>query len=78
MEPHMTDPKALDPGYGYTAIAIAMLGRLEPGWVVVAAVFFGALEAGADRMEVPTVVARMVEGLLLLLFLAADRMRKRA
>ena len=73
------DPHPLNPGFGYTAIAIAMLGRLHPFGILAAAVFFGALEAGAQRMGteagVPQVVVRMVEGLLLLLFLAADRIR---
>lgn len=39
------------PGYGYTAIAVALLGRLHPGGVLAAALLFGALEAGAGSMQ---------------------------
>jgi general nucleoside transport system permease protein len=39
------------PGYGFTAIAVALLGRLHPAGVAVAALFFGALEAGSNSMQ---------------------------
>lgn len=39
------------PGYGYTAIAVALLGHRSPLGVVLAAVFFGALEAGSGTMQ---------------------------
>ncbi|GLC24429.1 ABC transporter permease [Roseisolibacter agri] len=69
----------LSPGYGYTAIAVALLARLHPLSVVVAGIGFGALEAGAGAMQrdagVPAVVVTVVEALLILLVLAADRLR---
>jgi ABC-type uncharacterized transport system permease subunit len=65
------------PGYGYTAIAVALLARLNPIGVLVTAVMFGALEAGANAMQrdagVPSVLVSVVEALLILLVLAADR-----
>lgn len=67
------------PGYGYTAIAVALLARLHPLGVVATALLFGALEAGANAMQrdagVPSVVVSVVEALLILLVLAADRWR---
>ena len=67
------------PGYGYTAIAVALLARLHPLGVVATALLFGALEAGANTMQrdagVPNVVVSVVEALLILLVLAADRWR---
>jgi len=39
------------PGYGFTAIAVALLGRLHPAGVVAAALLFGALEAGSNSMQ---------------------------
>ena len=67
------------PGYGYTAIAVALLARLHPLGVVATALLFGALEAGANAMQrdagVPNVVVSVVEALLILLVLAADRWR---
>jgi ABC-type uncharacterized transport system permease subunit len=67
------------PGSGYTAIAVALLARLHPLGVVATALLFGALEAGANAMQrdagVPNVVVSVVEALLILLVLAADRWR---
>jgi simple sugar transport system permease protein len=67
------------PGYGYTAIAVALLARLHPLGVLATALLFGALEAGANAMQrdagVPSVVVSVVEALLILLVLAADRWR---
>jgi simple sugar transport system permease protein len=44
-------PEGYTPGYGYTAVAVALLGRLNPIGVALSAVFFGALSAGSDKME---------------------------
>lgn len=69
------------PGYGYTAIAVALLARLHPIGVVGTALLFGALEAGANAMQrdagVPSVVVSVVEALLILLIVAADRWSER-
>ncbi len=69
------------PGYGYTAIAVALLARLNPLAVLGTAVMFGALEAGAGAMQrdaaVPSVVVSVVEASLILLVVAADRMQSR-
>lgn len=39
------------PGYGFTAIAVALLGRLQPGGVILAAVLFAALDVGSSAMQ---------------------------
>jgi simple sugar transport system permease protein len=69
----------LSPGYGYTAIAVALLAALHPLGVVATGVLFGALEAGASAMQrdagVPATIVGVVEALLILLVLAADRLR---
>lgn len=41
----------VSPGYGFTAIAVALLARLRPLALLPAALFFGALEAGSSRMQ---------------------------
>lgn len=65
------------PGYGYTAIAVALLARLNPLGVVGSAVLFGALEAGGNAMQrdagVPVALVNVVEAVLILLVIAADR-----
>ncbi|HEY7735319.1 MAG TPA: ABC transporter permease [Candidatus Limnocylindrales bacterium] len=42
------------PGYGFDAIAIALLGRSRPLGVVAAAILFGILRAGATPMQAAT------------------------
>jgi len=60
----------ISPGYGYTAIAVALLGGLRAPGVVAAAVFFAALAAGASAMErsagVSSVLVVAVQGATLL------------
>lgn len=69
--------EGLSPGYGYTAIAVALLARLDPRWVVVTAIFFGALEAGGAAMQreagVPAVAVQIITAVLLLGVLALAR-----
>ena len=71
----------ISPGLGYSAIAVALLARLHPLAVVIAALFFGALEAGATAMQrdagVPAVFVAVVEALVILGVLAAGRVRAR-
>jgi len=63
--------EGLSAGAGYTAIAVALLARLKPLWVVPSALLFGALEAGAAAMQreagVPAVVTQIVQGVVILL-----------
>jgi simple sugar transport system permease protein len=74
--------EGLSPGYGYTAIAVALLARLSPLAAVPAALFFGALEAGAGAMQrtagVPSVVTQIVQGLVILIFVAIPLKGRRA
>ncbi len=62
------------PGYGFTGIAVAVLGRNHPGGVLLAALLFGALEAGGMSMElfaqIPKDLIEVVQGLVIL-FVAA-------
>lgn len=64
----------LSPGYGYTAIAVALLGGLDPVRVLASGIFFGALEAGAGAMQrnagVPSVLVTVIEALVLLAVIA--------
>lgn len=67
----------LSPGYGFTAIAVALLGRLRPGLVLVAGILFGALEAGAAAMQrdaaVPAVAVQVVEAVVIVVMLLSMR-----
>ena len=71
----------ISPGYGYSAIAVALLARLHPTAVIGAGIFFGALEAGASAMQrdagVPSQFAAIIEALVILGVLAIDRLQAR-
>lgn len=69
----------LSPGYGFTAIAVALLGRLQPLGVVIAGLLFGALEAGAGAMQrdagIPAVAVQVVEAVVILSLVVLTRRR---
>ena len=71
----------LSPGYGYTAIAVALLARLHPLGVIASALFFGTLEALAAVLQrswgVPSVTVYLVEALVILAVVAGDRAWRR-
>jgi ABC-type uncharacterized transport system permease subunit len=62
-------------GYGYDAIAIALLGKSHPLGVVLASFLFAAMRNGATRMQfltqLPVDLISMIQALILL-FVAAD------
>ena len=62
-------------GYGFDAIAIALLGKSHPLGVVLAAILFAAMRNGATRMQfltqIPVDVISVIQALILL-FVAAD------
>lgn len=66
----------LSPGYGFTAIAVALLARLRPGAIILSGIFFGALEAGAAAMQrdagVPAVVVYVVEAVVIITLLLIE------
>jgi len=71
----------ISPGYGYTAIAVALLARLDPWRVLATAVLFGALEAGASAMQrdasVPSTLVSVIEAALILAVVAVQAIRVR-
>jgi ABC-type uncharacterized transport system permease subunit len=72
----------ISPGYGYTAIAVALLARLDPWRVVATALLFGGLEAGAGAMQrdagVPSTLVMVIEAALILAIVAVGAVRRRS
>ena len=73
--------ESFSPGYGYTAIAIAMLGRGKPAGVTVAAFLFAALVIGTNGMQdfvgVPVSIVYIIEGLVIVFIIASDVFQRR-
>ena len=63
-------------GYGFTGIIIAMLGRLHPLGVILAAIFFGALVNGSSSMQitsgVPVALVDAMQGITLIFLLITE------
>ena len=62
--------EGFSPGYGYLAIAVALIGNLKPMGVVFSSVLFGALLSGANAMQsianVPASIIYVIEGLIIM------------
>jgi simple sugar transport system permease protein len=60
----------LSPGYGFIAIAVALVGNLDPLWIIVAAFAFGVLQSGGIAMQaeagVPREVVSLITGLVII------------
>jgi ABC-type uncharacterized transport system permease subunit len=60
----------LSPGYGYTAIAVALIAGLNPLGIIASGVFFGMLETGASALQrefaIPSSLASVVEAALII------------
>ncbi len=67
------------PGYGFTGIAVAVLGRNNPFGVVLSALLFGIMEAGSMKMSyvagVSTSMINVMQGLVIL-FVATPNLVK--
>jgi simple sugar transport system permease protein len=71
----------LSPGYGYTAIAVALIAGLNPVGVVFSGIFFGALETGAAALQrefaIPSSLASVVEAALIIAAITVAAIRGR-
>lgn len=68
------------PGYGYTAIAVALLANLSPLGVIPSALFFGALTAGSpavQRIGVSAVIVQVLQAITLFALLGYAWARER-
>lgn len=67
----------ISPGYGFTAIIVALLGRLRPVGVFLAAVFIGVLNVGGDALQrsqgLPRAVVVVIQALFVIFLLIAER-----
>ena len=66
----------ISPGYGFTGIIVALLGRLNPFGVLASSVLFSGLIVGANEMQrvvgVPTAIAGIIQATIVLFVLGAE------
>jgi ABC-type uncharacterized transport system permease subunit len=66
----------LSPGYGFTAIIVAFLGRLHPVGILIASLFLALTFIGGESaqimMKVPLDLTKVFQGILLFYVLACD------
>ena len=67
-------------GYGFTAIVVALLGRLNAVGVLLAAVFIAVLQSGGQAMSVteglPYAIVLAIPGVFVVFLLIADRLAR--
>lgn len=77
----------LSPGYGYTAIIIAWLAKLNPWVIVLVSFLFAGLLVGGDQLQIsmglPAAIAPMLQSTILFFLLGGEllsnyRLRRRA
>lgn len=71
----------ISPGYGYTAIAVALLAGLNPLGVISTGILFGALETAAGTMQrnagIPATTVSVIEAIVILAVIAVTQLRAR-
>jgi simple sugar transport system permease protein len=73
---HLTYPNAISSGYGYAAIIVAWLGRLNPLGAVLAGFLFSGILVGGDAIQIslglPAATVQVFNGMLLVFLIAGE------
>lgn len=69
-------PQGISPGYGFTAIIVAWLGRLNPLAIILTSLLFGGLLVGGDAIQValglPVATINLFNGVILFFVLGGE------
>ncbi len=72
-------PNAFQSGYGFDAIALALLGKSHPVGVLLASLLFGLMRAGAVQMQgaaqIPVDIISILQGLIIVFIAAPELIR---
>ncbi len=73
---HMTLPSSISSGYGFTAIIVAWLARLNPLFVILSSFFFAGILVGGDAIQIalklPAATVQVFNGILLIFLIAGE------
>jgi simple sugar transport system permease protein len=68
--------EGISPGYGFTGIIVALLGRLNPIGLVASSLLFSGLIIGANSMQqvvgIPSAIAGIIQGVVVLFVLGTE------
>ena len=68
--------ETMSPGWGYEAIAVALVARLNPLAIVPAAILFGALDNGSQAMQradaISPVLVNVIQGMVIIILVGFD------
>ena len=69
-------PAAVSSGYGFTAIIVAWLAKLNPLLTIVSGIFFAGILVGGDAIQIslglPAATVNIVNGILLICLIMGD------
>ena len=69
----------ISPGYGYTAIIVAWLARLNPWAMIVSSIFIGGLIVGGYSVQtigLPSSMSLMLQGAILFCLIGGEMLSK--
>jgi simple sugar transport system permease protein len=73
---HLSYPTAISSGYGYTAIIVAWLAKLNPLAAVASGLFFAGILVGGDAIQVslglPAATVQVFNGMLLVFLIGGN------
>ncbi len=73
---HLSYPDSISSGYGYTAIIVAWLAKLNPYYVLLSSLFFAGIMVGGDAIQIslrlPAATVDVFNGTLLMFLIMGD------
>lgn len=73
---YLTYPASISSGYGFTAIIVAWLAKLNPLYTIVSGIFFAGILVGGDAIQItlglPAATVQIVNGTLLVCLIMGD------
>jgi simple sugar transport system permease protein len=73
---YLSYPESISSGYGYTAIIVAWLAKLNPLYVILSALFFAGILVGGDAIQIslglPAATVQIFNGTLLVFLIMGD------
>jgi simple sugar transport system permease protein len=77
---HLSYPDAISSGYGFTAIIVAWLAKLNPYYVILSSLFFAGIMVGGDAIQIslrlPAATVAVFNGTLLMFLIMGDYFMK--